>query len=147
MINCATPDGTGVVLIRVRGAVQNVWTVQLDGSSARALTDFRTGVVFDVEWSRDSKDVVLRQGGVLVTMDTGIPSQAYLFEYAQNGLTVVVLRWKKSTPKDWQEMAVSILRYGEDWEQIAAVTPSVISVNRRRSRARAWQDVPTSIIG
>jgi hypothetical protein len=90
---------------------------------------------------------VLKHGGVLVTRDTGIPSQTYLFEYAQNGLTVVVLRWKESTPRDWQEMAGAILRDGERWEQIAVEIPSVISVSRSRSRARAWQDVPTSIIG
>ncbi len=40
---------------------------------------------------------ILSLGGVLVTRDTGIPSQAYLYQFAQYGLTVVVLRWKESS--------------------------------------------------
>lgn len=82
---------------------------------------------------------------VLVTMDTGIPSQAYTVQYLKEGLTVVLLRWKTSTFKDFQEMASMILRYGEKWEQIASGTPSIISVTRNRYRTRAWRDVPGSI--
>ena len=41
-------------------------------------------------------------GAVLITCDTGIPSQAYYYQYAQNGLTVVVLRWKRRTDRDLQ---------------------------------------------
>jgi len=44
---------------------------------------------------------------VLLTMDTGIRSQAYLYRYAQAGLTVVLLRWKGRGPKDLQEMAIA----------------------------------------
>lgn len=82
---------------------------------------------------------------VLVTMDTGIPSQAYTVQYLREGLTVVLLRWKTSTFKDFQEMASMILRYGEKWEQIACGTPSIISVTRSGYRTRAWRDVPESI--
>jgi hypothetical protein len=90
-------------------------------------------------------EVVLRSGGVLVTRDTGIPSQAYLFEHAARGLSVVVLRWKQSPATEWQKMAQAILRYGSDWEQIAAVDPSVISVSRSGSRPRSWKSLPPDI--
>jgi hypothetical protein len=88
---------------------------------------------------------VLANNGVLLTKDNGIPSQAYLFQYAQHGLTVVVLRWKQSNPKAWQEMAETILRDGASWEELANHTPSVISVTRRGSRPRAWSTIPADI--
>ncbi len=88
---------------------------------------------------------LLRLGGVLVTLDTGIPSQAYLYEYAHHGLTVVVLRWKTQFPKDWQQMVTAILRDGEKWERTTAETPSIIGVTRSRSRVRPWSTIPPSI--
>lgn len=94
---------------------------------------------------RDILQGALRLKGVIITKDTGIPSQAYLFEYAQYGLTVVVLRWKQSNPKAWQEMTEAILRDGASWEKLAAQTPSVISVNRYGSRARSWATIPSTI--
>ena len=81
---------------------------------------------------------------VLVTRDTGIPSQAYLFEFGQRGLTVVVLRWKRQLPKDWQKRVMAVLRDGESWERMAARAPSVISVNRRGSRPRGWSSLPST---
>ncbi|MBI4334100.1 MAG: hypothetical protein HY673_22790 [Chloroflexi bacterium] len=88
---------------------------------------------------------ILALGGILVTRDTGIPSQAYLLGYGLNGLTVVLLRWKESRPKDFQEMVAAVLKYGEDWKAIAARTPSMISVSRRGSRARAWGTIPSTM--
>lgn len=88
---------------------------------------------------------VLRHSRVLITRDTGIPSQAYVAQYPAQGLSVVLLRWKTSTPKDFQEMTMMILRHGEDWAKRASHTPSIISVNRIRSRYRAWSDIPDEI--
>ena len=83
---------------------------------------------------------------VLVTCDTGIPGQAYIDRFYRRGLTVAILRWKTSTPRDFQEMALRILQDGEKWEQIAAQSPSVISVNKRGSRVRKWADIPETIV-
>ena len=88
---------------------------------------------------------VLQHSRVLITCDTGIPSQAYVAQYPAQGLSVVLLRWKTSTSKDFQEMAMMILRHGEEWEERALHTPSIISVNRNGSRYRAWSDVPDDI--
>ena len=84
----------------------------------------------------------VQESPVLVTKDTGIPSQAYVGQYAQAGLTVVLLRWKTSTYPDFQKMAELILRDGEKWVEIASHTPSVISVSRHGSRPRAWSQFP-----
>ena len=82
---------------------------------------------------------------ILLTLDQGIPGQAYIDQFHRRGLTVVILRWKTSTTRDFQEMAVRILQDGEKWEEMAARSPSVISVNRRGYRVREWKDVPDSI--
>lgn len=82
---------------------------------------------------------------VLVTRDCGIPSQAYLFQYAARGITVVVLRWKKSDARAFQQMVRAVLTHGEEWERAAAERPCVISVNNRSSRARPWATIPPSI--
>ena len=94
---------------------------------------------------RDLMAAILQTGGVLLTLDKGIPSQAYLYEYAHHGLTVVVLRWKTQFPRDWQEMAYAILRDGHKWLQMAAEAPSIISVSRSGSRVRPWSSIPPSI--
>ena len=86
----------------------------------------------------------VQESPILVTKDTGIPSQAYVGQYAQAGLTVVLLRWKTSTYPDFQKMAELILRDGEKWIELASHTPSVISVSRHGSRPRAWSQVPPS---
>ena len=89
-------------------------------------------------------DHCLRTGHrVLVTRDTGIPSQAYVARYPQRGLTVALLRWKTSTFQDFQKMAEMILRDGEKWEETAAREPSVISVSRHGSRSRPWVEIPS----
>ena len=82
---------------------------------------------------------------ILLTLDQGIPAQAYIDQFHRRGLTVALLRWKSSTARDFQEMAIRILQDGEKWEEIAARSPSVISVNRRGFRVRQWKDVPDSI--
>jgi hypothetical protein len=88
---------------------------------------------------------ILSIQGIILTRDLGIPSQAYLFEYAQNGLTVVVLRWKQSRPIDYQEMVLAILRDGESWGNTAGTQSSVISVSRHGSRPRPWSTIPSAI--
>ena len=86
------------------------------------------------------------KGAVLITCDTGMPSQAYYYQYAQGGLTVVVLRWKGRTDRDLQEMLLAILRYSDEWLGVASDRPFVISVSRSGSRQRAWSEIPESIV-
>jgi len=89
----------------------------------------------------------LETGGILITFDQGIPSQAYLYQFAKNGLTVVLLRWKKSTYKDWQQMVEIILRDAHIWEEAARNEPSIISVSYKRgTRIRAWSTIPPLVM-
>ena len=79
---------------------------------------------------------------VLVTLDKGIPSQRYVAQFGERGLTVVLLRWKTSTRRDFEQMVRRILSDGESWERAAAEAPHVISANRHRSRYRRVGDIP-----
>lgn len=88
----------------------------------------------------------LDRQAVLVPLDTGIPSQAYVDEFAAKGLTVVLLRWKTATPKDWQQILETILRHGAEWERIAASNPSVVSVRYRQMRPRPWSSIPRLVV-
>lgn len=91
-------------------------------------------------------DAVLNVGNVFVTKDAGIPSQAYYYQFAQNGLTVVLLRWKCPAPRCWQEMVETILMDGKNWEETALRAPHVISVSHRKSRARPWTTIGAEIV-
>lgn len=79
---------------------------------------------------------------VLVTLDKGIPSQRYVAQFSERGLTVVLLRWKTSTTRDFGEMVNRIRSDGDRWEQAAAECPHVISANRYASRYRRVEDIP-----
>ena len=48
-------------------------------------------------------------GRVLVPHDRGIPAQAYIDQFHQRGLTVVLLRWKTSTSSSGVPHSVKLL--------------------------------------
>ena len=89
----------------------------------------------------------LENDGILLTLDKGIPSQAYAFEYAKDGLTVVLLRWKSNSPRAWQQITEIILRDYEQWIEVAETETSVISVSYNRgSRPHSWADISPKIV-
>ena len=88
---------------------------------------------------------VLKADGLLVTYDTGIPSQAYLYRFGQAGLTMVVVRLVPDGPAAWQKAVEVILRDWHAWQGIATETPSVISITWGGSRARTWEGLPHSM--
>ena len=86
--------------------------------------------------------------GILVTLDKGMPSQAYAFEYASKGLSVVLLRWKSNKQEAWQQITEIILRDHKLWFEIAQKETSVISVSYKGgSRSRSWSDISPLIKG
>jgi len=71
-----SPDGEWIATDRsdVDG-VENIWTVPVGGGTPTAMSQFQTGVIFDMEWSRDSRNVIICQGEirreVVLLTDTG----------------------------------------------------------------------------
>lgn len=113
-----------------------------------ALQDVRYDVVRAADAGARGPDAAvmeatLRRGHLLMTMDVGLPSQAYVDRFAARGLSVVLLRWKTSTARDWQQILETILRDGEKWHRHAAERPCVISVRYFRSRVRPWDTLPS----
>lgn len=91
-------------------------------------------------------EACLADKNVLITFDLGVPPQAYYHEFGQNGLTIVLLRWKNATHRDWQQIVEVILRDSAQWLEIAVESPSVISVGYKSgSRARTWDKIPPMI--
>jgi Tol biopolymer transport system component/DNA-binding winged helix-turn-helix (wHTH) protein len=59
-----TPDSRALTYLVTRAGVSNIWRQNLDGSAPVAWTDFKTGIIFRYDWSRDGKRLVLARGSV-----------------------------------------------------------------------------------
>jgi Tol biopolymer transport system component len=51
-----------IAVVRRDDNGENVWVVDANGKSPKQITKFDGQEVFDVEWTRDSKRVVVRAG-------------------------------------------------------------------------------------
>ncbi len=54
-----SPDGKGLEHILTQNGSSNIWEQPLDGSRPRQLTTFGSGRIFDFNWSRDGKRLLL----------------------------------------------------------------------------------------
>ncbi|MFC2060634.1 DUF5615 family PIN-like protein [Chloroflexota bacterium] len=89
----------------------------------------------------------LDNNGLLLTLDKGMPSQAYAFEYASKGLSIVLLRWKSGNNEAWQQITEIILRDSRYWIEIAQQETSIISVSYKGgSRSKAWTEISPLIV-
>jgi TolB protein len=57
-----TPDGRSLTYIDTTGGVSNIWSLPLDGSPPKQLTDFKTDQIFWFDLSRDGKQLALSRG-------------------------------------------------------------------------------------
>jgi serine/threonine protein kinase len=57
-----TPDGRALTYIDTINGVSNIWSLPIDGSAAKQLTDFKTDQIFWFDWSRDGKQLALSRG-------------------------------------------------------------------------------------
>ncbi len=91
---------------------------------------------------RSVMEVCLAEKAILITLDKGMSSQAYFYQFGRNGLTLVLLRWRHQTYKDWQQMVQIILRDAHLWEKASNPEPSMISVSYKRgTRVRPWSHI------
>jgi len=56
------PDNKAVIVNDTRTGTSNLWSVPLDGSPMKPLTDFRPDGVWGRDWSRDGKFIALARG-------------------------------------------------------------------------------------
>jgi serine/threonine protein kinase len=57
-----TPDGRGLTYIRDQRGASNIWAQPIDGRSAKQLTNFLSGSIFNFSWSKDGQYVVIARG-------------------------------------------------------------------------------------
>lgn len=57
-------DGRAVSYIDTRGGISNIWSLPIDGSPPKQLTDFNTGQIFAFDWSRAGKQLAVSRGTI-----------------------------------------------------------------------------------
>jgi Tol biopolymer transport system component len=57
-----TADGQALTYFETRGGVSNIWSQPLQGGPPKQLTDFKEGRIYEFDWSRDGKQLVLSRG-------------------------------------------------------------------------------------
>ena len=57
-----SPDGKALQYLITRKGVTNLWEQSLDGTEARQLTKFASGLIWESSWSSDHKQLLLIRG-------------------------------------------------------------------------------------
>ncbi|MGA9770028.1 MAG: protein kinase [Blastocatellia bacterium] len=57
-----TRDGSALTYINNQGGVSNIWMQPLAGGAPKRLTDFKSGMIFHFDWSRDGRQLALSRG-------------------------------------------------------------------------------------
>jgi Tol biopolymer transport system component len=58
------PDGHSLTYIDTKDGVSNIWSQPLDGGKPVPLTNFKTGRIFNFDWSPDGKWLALARGSI-----------------------------------------------------------------------------------
>jgi Tol biopolymer transport system component len=56
------PDGKAIQYVLTREGVSNIWQQKLAGGPPKQITNFKSGLIFDFDWSRDGKQLALTRG-------------------------------------------------------------------------------------
>ncbi|MGD0008590.1 MAG: protein kinase [Terriglobia bacterium] len=56
------PDGKAIQYVLTREGVSNIWQQKLAGGPPIQITNFKSGRIFDFDWSRDGKQLALTRG-------------------------------------------------------------------------------------
>jgi eukaryotic-like serine/threonine-protein kinase len=54
-----TPDGKALAFVRQEQGASNVWTLPLDSAAAKQVTNFKSKVILDFQWSPDGKQMAV----------------------------------------------------------------------------------------
>ncbi len=58
------PSGKGIQYVDTQNGVSNVWEQPLDGRAPKQITNFKSGLIFDFDWSCDGKRLGLTRGSL-----------------------------------------------------------------------------------
>jgi len=54
-----TPDGKALAFVRQQQGINNIWTLPLDDSPAKQLTNFKSKTILDFRWSQDARHLAV----------------------------------------------------------------------------------------
>ena len=57
-----TASGDAITYVRTQDGVSNIWSQPIDGSAAKQLTNFTSMIIWQHDWSRDGKYLVMARG-------------------------------------------------------------------------------------
>ena len=57
-----TADGRALTYVDNRGGASNIWSLPVDGSAPKALTDFKQDRIFSFAWSQDGRQLAVSRG-------------------------------------------------------------------------------------
>ena len=60
-----TSDSRSIIYADARDNADNIWSLPLDSGPAKQLTNFKSGLIFAFEMSREGKQIVLSRGSQL----------------------------------------------------------------------------------
>ena len=56
------PDSSSLQYAVTRDGVSNIWQQALTDGPPKQITNFKSGLIFDFDWSRDGKELALARG-------------------------------------------------------------------------------------
>ena len=56
------PGGDAVEYVLTKNGVSNIWQQPLTGGQPKQITNFKSGLIFDFQWSRDGSQLALTRG-------------------------------------------------------------------------------------
>jgi Tol biopolymer transport system component len=56
------PSGQSVEYALTKDGVSNIWEVELTGGPPKQVTNFKSDLIFDFNWSRDGRQLALTRG-------------------------------------------------------------------------------------
>jgi Tol biopolymer transport system component len=57
-------DGKAIEYVLTKNGVSNIWQQKLTGGPPKQITNFKSGLIFDFEWSRDGSQLALTRGNL-----------------------------------------------------------------------------------
>ncbi|HYJ46850.1 MAG TPA: hypothetical protein VEV81_09575, partial [Pyrinomonadaceae bacterium] len=59
-----TPDSRALTYVDNRNGVSNIWSLPLDGSAGKPLTDFKSERIFGFNWTYDGRQLAVTRGSM-----------------------------------------------------------------------------------
>lgn len=94
-----SPDGKYIAFISDRGGQNNLWVMNADGSSPRAVFEDKDVRVYEPAWTPDSQSIVVRRQSVATGLETPPPPGLWL--YHRDGGKGIELVGKDDRGADW----------------------------------------------